>query len=454
MFGGKLTALRYPERELVQVPAAKVYAEPIRPLRPEQPVWEDDSLPDIEDVLGRRTVNTRLRPNITIREENGIAALETMSRFAVNPRWLIYLPPTMSPSETSRQPGYLEHPAEAFEYYRSRGVQQVICQEKHMGSRAVMIVGRDEAAIEQRFRIRGEGIGRIYTRTGRAFFDGSATEQAILQRFRRAMDKAGFWSRLGTSWALLDCELMPWSAKAISLLQNQYAPVAAAGQLALAEAQTALQMAEARGVATNGLSQIVGESYTMVQQFRQAYRQYCWEVKSIEDYRLAPFHLLATEGKVHTAQNHEWHMQELARICRGDGILLATNHRAINLADEKAVQEATEWWLSLTERGGEGMVVKPLEFIAEGKKGLIQPAVKCRGREYLRIIYGPDYTVPAKLEQLRQRGLSHKRSMAEREFALGIEALERFVRHEPFSRVHECVFGVLALESEPVDPRL
>lgn len=100
------------------------------------------------------------------------------------------------------------------------------------------------------------------------------------------------------------------------------------------------------------------------------------------------------------------------------------------------------------------MVVKPLDFIAKGKKGLIQPAVKCRGREYLRIIYGPDYTSQPNLARLRNRGLGGKRSLALREFALGIEALERFVRREPLRRVHECVFGVLALESEPVDSRL
>jgi len=100
------------------------------------------------------------------------------------------------------------------------------------------------------------------------------------------------------------------------------------------------------------------------------------------------------------------------------------------------------------------MVVKPLAFVARGRRGLLQPAVKCRGPEYLRIIYGPEYDAPANLERLRSRGLSAKRSLALREFALGIEGLERFVRGEPLRRVHECVFAVLGLESEPVDPRL
>jgi protein phosphatase len=100
------------------------------------------------------------------------------------------------------------------------------------------------------------------------------------------------------------------------------------------------------------------------------------------------------------------------------------------------------------------MVVKPLDFVVLGRRGLAQPALKTRGREYLRIIYGPEYTEPENLERLRERGVGRKRSLAVREFALGIEALERFVRGEPLRRVHECVFGVLALESEPVDPRL
>ena len=135
-------------------------------------------------------------------------------------------------------------------------------------------------------------------------------------------------------------------------------------------------------------------------------------------------------------------------------IMMATPFREVDLQDEAQVAAATQWWLALTERGGEGMVVKPSEFIARGKRGLCQPAIKCRGREYLRIIYGPEYSAPENLKRLRNRSTAAKRSMATREFALGIEGLERFVRREPLRRVHECVFGVLAMESEPVDPRL
>ena len=167
------------------------------------------------------------------------------------------------------------------------------------------------------------------------------------------------------------------------------------------------------------------------------------------------FHLLASESGAHTANNHVWHMETLARICATDPeLLLATPFRVVDLTDKTDQQKGIQWWEELTASGGEGMVVKPLEFVVKGRKGLAQPAVKVRGREYLRIIFGPEYTLPENLERLKSRSLGTKRSLALREFALGLEALERFVHKEPLRRVHECVFGVLALESEPVDPRL
>jgi protein phosphatase len=148
-------------------------------------------------------------------------------------------------------------------------------------------------------------------------------------------------------------------------------------------------------------------------------------------------------------------MNTIKVLCEGDTeLLLATPYKHVRLFDDASQQEGIEWWEELTDNGGEGMVVKPLQFIAKGKKGIVQPALKCRGKEYLRIIYGPEYTIAENMERLKNRGLSRKRSLALREFVLGIEALERFINKEPLRRIHECVFGVLALESEPVDPRL
>jgi len=466
VFGGKLTALRYPEREFVSVLARQTYCESKRSFLPAEQLapsltaqQQHDDVLDAEDVIGKRIVTTKLHQNVTIRAENAAAALEVMSRFAADPKWLIYLPPTMSPSETSQEPGLLEHPAEAFKYFRNQGVPRVICQEKHMGSRAVVVVCRNQEAARERFGVT-EDSGIVYTRTGRRFFNDAETEQQLLARLRAALTATDFWEKFGSNWACFDCELMPWSAKAQELLRSQYAAVGAAGRSALPRVAEVLEQASSRltGEASDQLRSTQDSFHTSqanIERFVAAYRQYCWPVNSLDDLKLAPFHLLASEGKTHTHKDHQWHMETLAKICAaGPQILLATRHKVLDITNPDDERAGITWWEELTSRGGEGMVVKPLPFIVRGPKGLVQPALKCRGPEYLRIIYGPDYVRAENLSRLRQRGLGAKRSLALREFALGIEGLERFVRHEPLRRVHECSFGVLALESEPVDPRL
>ena len=465
VFGGKLTALRYPEKELVAVPAAREYYPSVKPFlsKAVAPVLSaqqtHDDLLDIDDVLGKRIISTTLRHSVTIREENAIPALEVMSRFAADPRWLIYLPPTMSPSETSRLEGFLEYPTDAFTYFRSHGVRRVVCEEKHMGSRAVAIVCRDEAAAREAFGVTDQGIGIVYTRTGRRFFTDAAVEQALLSRLGAAISRAGLWDELATGWLCIDAEIMPWSAKALDLLKTQYASVGAAARAGLAEAVASLSAAQGRVEGVGDLLAHFRSREERAAHYVQAYGRYCWDVHSLEDLKLAPFHLLASAGTQHTNRDHVWHMETLAKICREDpSLLTATPYRAVDLGDggdaTVGEEEATRWWLELTEKGGEGMVVKPYDFVAQARKGLVQPALKIRGREYLRIIYGPEYDQPENLVRLRARGLSKKRSLALREFALGVEGLERFVAKEPLRRVHECVFGVMALESEPVDPRL
>ncbi|MFP2900654.1 polynucleotide kinase-phosphatase [Corallococcus sp. 4LFB] len=460
VYGGQLTALRYPERELVSVPALRAYCEAVKPLGAPAPSGlsaqqQADDVLDLEDVRGKRVISTRLATHVTLREENTTAALEAMSRFAMDPRWLIYLPPTMSPSETSDRPGFLEHPQEAFDYYRKEGVAQVVCEEKHMGSRAVVVIARDAEAARRRFGVTSGETGVCYTRTGRRFFTDEALEAAFLARVRAALDASGFWEELKTDWACLDCELMPWSLKAQELLRDPYAAVGAASRAALKDVVAVLGQATARGLPLGELSTRFTDKASHVQRYVEAYRRYCWPVTSLDDVRLAPFHLLATEGATHVDKDHVWHMETLARVCRADpSFLMATPYRVVALEDADAVAGGVRWWEELTARGGEGMVVKPLGFAVRGRRGVVQPAIKSRGPEYLRIIYGPEYTAPANLDRLRQRGLSTKRSLALREFALGVEGLERFTKKDSLRRVHECVFGVLALESEPVDPRL
>ncbi len=464
VFGGKLTALRYPERELVSVPAAKMYYEPARPLQANitaahaslSSQQQLDDVLDLDDIAGKHIVETRFHRSVTIREENAMAALEVMSRFAANPKWLVYLPPTMSPSETTEREGLLEHPDEAFAYYRAMGVTKVVCEEKHMGSRAVVIVCRDEEAARKRFGVTGEGIGIVYTRTGRRFFGDAMPqlETELLEHLRDLLTSNGAWEGFSTDWFVFDCELMPWSVKAEDLVRGQYASVGAVASASTRNVLDVLRATASRVDDASSLVSMFDERASMVSKYVDAYRRYCWPVTSLRDVKLAPFHVLATEGAVHTDKNHVWHMESIAAMTRGSEVVVMTPYRVVDLDDEASVFDATEWWTSMTSSGGEGMVVKPYEFLVQSEHGLVQPAVKCRGSEYLRIIYGPEYSSTANLPRLRARRLGGKRALALREFVLGVEGLERFVAREPLRRVHECVFGVLALESEPVDPRL
>ncbi|MET8579988.1 polynucleotide kinase-phosphatase [Streptomyces collinus] len=456
VFGGKLTALRWPERELVDVPAERVWYEPARPLRTEAPGGQDGRPLDLADVYGRRAVETRHAGRVAVREENAAAALEVMSRFAVDPRLLPYLPPTMAPTATSHVDGYLEHPAEAFAQYAADGVPRVVCEEKHMGSRAVALVCRDADAARARFGVDGPG-GALYTRTGRPFFDDEKVTEEILDRLRSAVGEAGLWKELDTDWLLLDAELMPWSLKASGLLRSQYAAVGAASGAVFPGALAALEAAAARGTDVGGLLERLRGRAADAAAFTDAYRRYCWTTDGLEGVRLAPFQLLAVQGRSLAALPHDEQLALLDRLVEhdGTGLLQTTRRLYVDTGDPESVRAGVDWWLEMTGRGGEGMVVKPLgALVRDGKGRLVQPGIKCRGREYLRIIYGPEYTRPDNLARLRQRFLNHKRSLAIREYALGLEALDRLADGEPLWRVHEAVFGVLALESEPVDPRL
>ncbi|WP_031022119.1 polynucleotide kinase-phosphatase [Streptomyces sp. NRRL S-1314] len=457
VFGGKLTALRWPERELVDVPAERVWYEPVRPLRTEAPGGHEGRPLDLADVHGRRVVETRHMGRVGVREENAAAALEVMSRFALDPRLLPYLPPTMAPTATSQRDGYLEHPEEAFARYAQDGVARVVCEEKHMGSRAVALVCRDASVAVRRFGAAGGETGSLYTRTGRPFFDDAEMTEEVLGRLRTAVTEAGLWEELATDWLLLDAELMPWSLKASGLLRSQYAAVGAAAGAVFPSALAALEGAAARGVDVGELLTRQRERAGAASGFTDAYRRYCWTTDGLDGVRLAPFQILAVQGRSLAALPHDRQLALIDRMVEHDatGLLRTTRRLFVETADPESVRAGVDWWLEMTGRGGEGMVVKPVDALArDGAGRLVQPGIKCRGREYLRIVYGPEYTRPENLARLRSRFLGHKQSLALREYALGLEALDRLADGEPLWRVHEPVFAVLALESEPVDPRL
>ncbi|MGB8944533.1 MAG: polynucleotide kinase-phosphatase, partial [Streptomyces sp.] len=218
-----------------------------------------------------------------------------------------------------------------------------------------------------------------------------------------------------------------------------------------------LEGAAARGVEVTDLLGRQRERASNAAAFTDAYRRYCWPTEGLEGVRLAPFQILAVQGRSLAALPHDGQLALIDRMVEhdGTGLLQTTRRLYVDTGDEASVQAGIDWWLEMTSRGGEGMVVKPVEaLVRDGKGRIVQPGIKCRGREYLRIIYGPEYTRPDHLDKLRDRFLGHKRSLAVREYALGLEALDRLAAGEPLWRVHEAVFAVLALESEPVDPRL
>jgi polynucleotide kinase-phosphatase len=455
VFGGKLTALRWPEREIVQVPALEQYAVPAKPLdaNVRSAQQDNDRLLYFDDYARKQRIEHRFKGSVLIPEENGLAALEVMSRFAVDPRWLIHLPPTMAACPTAPSGPFLEHPNQAIEYFRDRGVTDLVAEEKHMGSRALLVITKDEAAAARRFGVEDGKAGVIYTRTGRPFFKDADLEAAAISRIAAAMETSGLWQELETDWLLLDAELMPWSAKAQELLRRQYLPTVAAAKASATVLLDALARA-GETVELEELQQRADARLVSATAMGETIDGYCWDARSLDDYRIAPFHILAAEGRVFDDATHIWHMETLTRLAGADPILHTTGWRQFNADNETECAAIVEWWLEHTARGGEGFVVKPVNYITHGDKGLIQPAMKVRGRDYLRIIYGPEYDLPDNIKRLRRRGLARKFSLADREFKLGLEGLHRFVARQPLSKVHQCALGVLALESEPVDPRL
>jgi protein phosphatase len=448
VFGGRLSALNYPERTVVSVPAFAIHYTPAKPFpAASSGVARDPGVLDIGDVTGSRVIETAYLSRVGVRDGHAAAALEVMSRFAIDPRWLLYLPPTMAPVATAPDGDLLEHPAAAFAAYRADGVASVVCEEKHMGSRAVLLVSRSDARFDS----------ALWTRTGRAFFDPDLTG-ALVSRLRAAALTAGLFDELNTPWLLFDAELLPWNVKAGQLLRDQYAAVGAAARASLPVAVSALERFAARGLDAPA-QQLLDRTRVRsanADAFTVAYLRYCWPTSGLDGVRVAPFQLLASEGAVYHDRPHLWHLDVADRLAAADPVLLATTRRCVvEVGDASSVAAGVAWWEELTAAGGEGMVVKPASGLVRGAGGgLVQPGLKVRGREYLRIIYGPDYTSPEHLTRLRNRALGHKRSLALREYALGLEALDRVARGEPLWRVHECVFAVLALESEPVDPRL
>ncbi|MCH1627950.1 polynucleotide kinase-phosphatase [Fredinandcohnia quinoae] len=449
VFGGKLTAFRYPEKEFIAVKAKQDYSDADdSPLKD----WEKNRLnpPNIGKFLEGYSVLTGEYGEVKVHPDTVKSAIDTVSHFTIPIEQLIYIPPTMSPTPNpSALDNYLEHPKEAIEYYRSRRVETMIAEKKHMGSRGILLLFKNkEVALKY---VGFEILGTIYTRTGRRFFDRE-TEEEIVGKINIELHNSGYFEKYRTDYVLLDAEIMPWNLKAKELIGSQYAHVsenAILDRVKLMEKLT--ETSTGNETIKNWLfeyEQKVDNAYI----FREVFQKYCWDVKDVNQIQIAPFHVLAHSNETFFDKSHLWHMEMNRELAKESTLFIETEYRVIHdIASEEAV---IKWWEELTSEGHEGIVIKPESFVFKSQGKLLQPAIKVRGRKYLHIIYGMDYLLPENLTRLKSRNTGKKQKLALREFALGVEGIKRFVNGESIERVHECVLATLAMESDPVDPRL
>jgi polynucleotide kinase-phosphatase len=450
VFGGSLTAFRYPEKRVVSVKARHDYSNiEDNPLAN----WNQKrfGLPNIQRYLYGYYVDTEIYGHVKINSGEVKAAIDSVSHYTVPIEELVYIPPTMSPASlTSDLDNYLEHPREAFEYYRAQGVNSMVVEKKHMGSRAIVLLFRNpEAAVEYIGRLT---LGTIYSRTGRPFFD-IELETQILEKLNSDLLKNGYFQRYETDFVLLDTEILPWNLKAKELISSQYAHVAEAAILDREKLIYHLNRALGCGREVGDWLHEAEQKLDNVKIFREVFENYCWDIQGIKSIQIAPFHTLAHSSETFFDRSHLWHMEKNQELAGISTLFVETEYRVVT--DELSEQDATEWWVEMTGNGHEGFVVKPEMYISRNAKGeLVQPAIKVRGQKYLHIIYGIDYLLPENLKRIKKRNVGKKQRHALMEFALGVEGVTRFVNKDTVERIHDCVLGTLALEEEPVDPRL
>lgn len=391
-----------------------------------------------------RQVETKLFRKINLQPEQWGSTLEAFSLRTVDPKWLIYLPSGIASMQGDRADGLLEHPSAAFDYYRNEGIQRLVVEEKHMGSRAIVVVCRDRDAAEARFGKRE--LGCVYTRNGRPFFEDPAD---FLTDMQNALTRARFWKRFHTDWVCLDGEMLPWSVKAQRLISESHREILETADAVVKELErTSAQIGWTLG---DSLPQKINS----LERYRRLLEKYEGQIGSPISF--APFHLIASEGQAYFDKDHHWHMRTLNGLARRAGNpFVKTRYEAIDLRKDADCTRVLDWWNEISEAGEEGLVVKPLHFVSAGRRGRAQPAVKCRTKEHLRLVYGHDYDEPEnRLRLLDRPALARRRQKHRRvlrQFALSMEAVERFIRKEELGRVEECVRGVLALETREVFP--
>lgn len=450
VYGGALTAIRFPERSIVSVAASKVHAEPRRPfaLEEEESLQSDADNLVISRFAGRSLSSTRYNYHITLKEEYAPAVLELFSFNRIDPHWFIYLPPAYSPPKSSKLPGLLEHPLDAFNYYRKKGQEQAVIHDAGLGNRVVVVLCKDQESARNRFGVLDGSFGAVYDRFGQPTFAKVSEEQAFLARMREVVSEAELWGEMKTDWLCIEGEITPWNGGVGKAEIQFHENIAAAGAMDLERTLQVLEVAAQRGLDVD----LLGRSMRMKQERLRKHAHMSRALYS-GDSGFMMWHLLATEGKTYSDMPHSWHLGKLSSLSVS-GFCQAPAHRLVQLDDEAQVHAAGQFWQSRTEGSLKGMVVKPSILLQEGGKDLIQPGLKVRGKEMLRGIYGPEYDDPKFLDVYRTRSLKDKRLMVIRQFALGWEGLNRFVEGQPFADVYESFFTGMSLNAFDLDQRI
>ncbi len=408
-----------------------------------------------ETVLqGEAPISTGLIPSVSLASSQRDFAVKAFSRMNMNRNWLIFLPSAVASLQGGNAGGELERPESALNYFRAEKIDKAVVEEKHMGSRGIVVLCRTLQPARDRFDVEGEIPGCAYTRNGRRFFKDEDTEAVFIERLERVFTRSNFWKRFSTDWVLLDGEILPWAVKAAE--SSEESGLVEAGTAVFSETMSAFESDSSSPLKAHWKETIERER-SALEQYDVMFKRYRTESANLAALKFAPFHLLATEGQTFFHRSHLWHMQMLAGLARsGREFVIPTRYEVVSLSEQATWSKTIRWWEELSEESSEGLVVKPLPFIPRGRRGLAQPALKCRSREHLRLVYGPRYdsaegreSLLARDALLRRRN-KHRRIL--RQFALSMEAVTRFVKRSPLNAVHECVLGVLAQEVPPSMP--
>lgn len=445
VFGGALTALRYPERDIISVPAAKRYFEPKKPLvaRLSQSGTTDEIPPDqcvmLDPLRAGGVIKTRFRHDIAIPEEPQIlAAVESLSRFGVNPRWLVYGPSSPSPVDPNNNPGVLEHPEDAFAYYRRQGIDQLVCQEVLSGIPAVVIVCRNESTARTVFGTTDGRSGIVYSGSGRNIFSDRNAEDTWMEQCRAAAEKAKLFEING-----------PFLVFEATLLVAPPAPVETREEITFDAMQEVISCAAVRGIDMGTLATRIENRRQGLAERTKALARRVQVHADMNAPRLSPVRMIATRELSWFDKPYAEHKTTLEQFDQADESLLFQRRSfEVRLDIEADVDRALNTWEKWVVDGRDGLIVRPNFFRRNTRPGFVLPALECRSPETLRLLYGPEYDLAENLERLRRRSLSSLRYRAIQQFVLGMESVARFVEQEPLSRIHACFCVALALDGQ------